>query len=115
MSNDICIWKSNKHFRKEDAPSLYGQLVESKNKPDKIDTCRNIEKFVQSITTIYPSLENEPSSVWASSFICSEWHCTVSMSYSHPSYVDAIIDMQSLCEKYGLTFFDSNSGDVFPE
>lgn len=115
MSNDICIWKNNEHFRKEDAASIYGQLVEGDNKPDQIDVTENIQKFIHSISAIYPSLDDDPTSVWASSFICSEWHCTVSMSYDHPSYIDAFMEVQSLCEQYGLTLFDSGSGDVFPD
>jgi len=114
MSNDICIWKSNASFAKEDAGLIYGQLAEGETKPDAIDATEAIKQLVKTISNMYPPLEQDPSSVWASSFICSDWHCMVSMSYDSENYVDAFIALQELCTEHGLTLFDSGSGDVFP-
>ena len=114
MSNDIYIWKSNKLFKKQDAGNIAGQLAEADTKPDQIDASDLIEKLITSISTPHPPLERDPSSVWGSSFICSDWHCTVSMSYASEYYVDAFIDLQSECKRLGLTLYDTSSGDVFP-
>jgi len=113
MSNDVYIWKSNELFNKKDADKITQQLAEGTTKPDQIDSSDLIEKFVASITTLYPPLEQDPSSVWSSSFILSGWHCMVSMSYSSEKYVDAFMEMQAECERLGLTLYDSGSGDIF--
>jgi len=114
MSNDIYIWKSNDKFSKDNAQNICGQLAEGDSKPDQIDSTEVLKYVVNSITAFYPSLDEDPSSVWSSSFHCSDWHCTVSMSYDDDRYVDAMMELQSLCEKHGLTLYDTGAGSVFP-
>ena len=96
------------------AGNIYGQLAEGDSKPEQIDATEQIQKFVTSITRRFPPLEEDPSSIWASSFFISDWHCLVSISYSNDNYVDIFMEIQDLCESMGLTLYDSGSGDIFP-
>jgi len=114
MSNDIYIWKSNEKFTKDHAQDIHGQLAEGDSKPDQIDSTDVFNDVVSSITNIYPSLDDDPKAVWASSFFCSDWHCTVSISYDGDRSVDAMLELQSLCEQHGLTLYDTGAGTVFP-
>jgi len=54
MSNTICAWKSNDKFRKEDAMSVYGQLVEGDSKQEQVDETELIEKYIEEISRCYP-------------------------------------------------------------
>ncbi len=96
------------------AGNIYGQLAEGQSKPEQLDASNLIEEFVTTVTQRFPPLEEDPRSIWASSFITSDWHCIVSMTYDNENYVDIFMEIQDICESMGLTLYDSGSGDVFP-